>query len=243
MVRVLTFLFLASLGISSWAQDVKTFIPPRAVEHFPTLVLKHQQIHPAFPSTAYYASLIEHESCISLRHSRCWSPTSRLKTEREEGAGLGQLTRTWRADGTERFDTLADLRRRHREHLQELTWGNIYQRADLQIAAIVLLVRENYNALQMIEDEFERASMADSSYNRGLGNLRKDRMACGLAKGCDPQYWFDHIERYCVGANPTLYAGRTACQINRHHVHDVMKTRLSKYERALEPYLKVRHDD
>ena len=176
----------------------------------------------------YLAGLIEHESCISLTHSRCWSPTSRLKSQREEGAGLGQLTRAWHPDGQLRFDALAELRGRH-PALAELDWASIYQRPDLQLRGLVLMTRDLYTRLDMIDDPLERLRMADASYNGGLGGLQRERRACGLQPGCDPQRWVGHVERVCLKSRQPLYAGRSACDINRHHVHDVIDNRAPKY--------------
>ena len=76
-------------------------------------------------------ALIEKESCISLEHRTCWSTAARLKTSREEGAGLGQITRAWDASGALRFDALAETVAMDPRALQELNWGNVYTRADL----------------------------------------------------------------------------------------------------------------
>lgn len=237
MVRFALAVVLALFASVTTAQDVKTYIPGKAQLYFP-LVVENQHVLPAgFPSIAYIGSLIEVESCISLKHRRCWDPTSELLTKREQGTGLTQITRAFRADGSVRFDTLADLRAKYREHLGELSWDNIKTQPGLQIRAGMLLISENYRSLHYIADPTERLRMSDSAYNRGIGNLIKDRRACGLAKDCNPQIWFGNVEKYCVGPNAVLYGNRTACQINRHHVLDATVIRLPKYERAVSDLL------
>lgn len=226
-------LFLLLLCGSLYAKDVKTYIPPQAYQYFDDI---RENINLIIPSwnryyRSYFPALIEHESCISLTHSRCWNPRSRLKTKREEGAGLGQLTRAYRSDGTLRFDSLTELKRRHMEYLKELTWDNIYQRADLQIRAIVLMTKDNYLQLSMIEDVFQRIAMTDAAYNGGLSGVHKERRACGLAKDCNPDIWFDNVERYCLKSKKILYGNRNACDINRYHVKDVLLIRRPKYSR------------
>ena len=66
--------------------------PPRSSEALlGTVLAQGGRLWPGHPYLPYVGGLIEHESCISLTHSRCWNPKSRLKTEKEEGAGLGQF--------------------------------------------------------------------------------------------------------------------------------------------------------
>lgn len=173
-------------------------------------------------------ALIEHESGCFGMPIKCWNPKSRFKTAREEGAGLGQLTRAWRPDGSLRFDALAEMRQVH-PGLKALNWSNIYSRPDLQIRALILKVRGDYMGLRVVTDPLERLAFADAAYNGGLGGVHKERRACGLKPGCDPQRWFGHVERTCLKSRVALYAGRSACDINRHHVTDVLLVRSPKY--------------
>ena len=46
---------------------------------------------------------------------------------------------------------------------------------------------------------------------------------------CDPDYWFDNVEKYSVKSRKILYANRSALDINNHHVKDVLKVRTPKY--------------
>lgn len=226
----LIFLSFWLVGFAA-AQDVKSYIPPRAFDLLPLVESETIRLMPDTPSIGYFGALIEHESCLSLKHSRCWLSTSELKTAREQGAGLGQLTRTWRADGSLRFDSLQEMKDRYNSELKELSWLNIKQKPELQIRAIVLMTRDNYKKLYVVKDPFARLAMADAAYNGGYGGLNKERMKCGLMAGCDPQYWFDHVEKQCLKSTKALYGQRSACDINRNHVKDVVITRLPKYER------------
>jgi len=93
------------------AIDVKTYIPPQAYSYRLTIKEELNTYFRDIPHWNYIPSLIEHESCISLTHSKCWNPRSQLKTSREEGAGLGQLTRAYNSDGSIRFDSLEEMRK------------------------------------------------------------------------------------------------------------------------------------
>lgn len=210
------------------AQDVRTFIPAAAEAHRATLATERARHWPDHPAPHVLPALIEHESCITLRHSRCWNPGSRLKSAREEGAGLGQITRAWHPDGRTRFDALAEMRDRH-PALRELSWANVYSRPDLQIRAVVLKSRDNFQALRAVADPWQRIAFADAAYNGGLGGVTKERRACQIKAGCDPQRWFGHVEHTCLKSRTPLYGGRSACDINRHHVADVLLVRAPKY--------------
>lgn len=220
---------LGLFGRAAHAGELETMVPARAHQYLPTLKTEQSAHWANHPRPAVLGALVEHESCITLQHSRCWNPASRLKSAREEGAGLGQITRAYRADGMPRFDALAEMRDRH-PALREWSWANVYERADLQLRAVVLMSRDNYEALRMVEDPMQRLAFADAAYNGGVGGVQKERRACGMTPGCDPQRWFGHVERTCLKSRAPLYGSRSACDINRHHVKDVIVVRAPKYE-------------
>lgn len=215
------------------AQNVKTHIPPQAFQYFPIIQKEVQIYSPRFYSEYinYFPSLIEHESCISLKHSRCFNPSSKLQSKRELGVGLGQITKTYREDGSIRFDSLSDLKKVHSQALKELSWENVISRPDLQIRAIVLMTNDNLNKLHnKYILPLDHIAMTDAAYNGGLGGVLKEKRACGLAANCDPDIWFGNVEVYCLKSKKPLYGNRSACDINRHHVHDVLHNRMPKYD-------------
>ena len=227
-MAIVVYGLLALFGTAARAQDVRTFIPFAAEAHQATFRAEYRRHWPGHPRAEVLPSLAEHESCISLRHSRCWSSASRLKSAREEGAGIGQITRAWNPDGSLRFDALSEMRSRHPE-LRELSWHTVYQRPDLQIRALILKSRDDYQGLRVIADPWERLAFSDAAYNGGMGGVQRDRRACQVTPGCDPQRWFGHVEGTCTKSRVALYAGRSACDINRHHVRDVLVVRAPKY--------------
>lgn len=225
-------LFLGLVQIA-FAQDVKTYIPPQAFQYLPKYKVEIEAFLPDFPYEEYFPGLTEHESCPHLKHPKCWNSKSRLKSAREEGAGLGQLTRTWDKQGNLRFDTLNDLKRTYKNQLKELSWENVYDRPDLQIRAIILLTGQNYKRFLTVKDPFERVAFTDGSYNAGYGRINKRRIACDLQKDCDPEKWFGHTENINLTGKEALYGTRTAADILNHHVKDVLKTRMPKYSEPM----------
>ncbi|NBX97545.1 lytic murein transglycosylase [bacterium] len=224
-------LALSGAGLVASAQDVRTYIPANAQKYLHWVTIQYKETWPEMPQPHYFPALIEHESCMSLAHARCWSPTSRLKTSREEGAGLGQLTRAYNSDGSIRFDALNNMRKVDPQGLNELRWDTVYQRPDLQIRVIVLMTRQNWSRIQnLVPEDGARLHMTDAAYNGGLGGLLNERRACAGRDGCDPNQWFGHVEKVCLKSTKPLYGGRSACDINRHHVYDVIHTRMPKYK-------------
>ena len=186
------------------------------------------------PKAAYLGSLIELESCIHLKHPRCWNPKSRLKSAREEGAGLGQITRAFKADGTIRFDALSELKHKYPRELAELSWQVVYDRPDLQIRTLALMMRDNYQYFnKYVKDPYHAYAFADAAYNGGVGGVDHERRACKLATWCDPNQWFDNVEKLCLKSKTALYGNRSACDINREHVSNVINTRSEKYAKYL----------
>lgn len=227
-LAIVTYGLLALFGSIARAQDVRTYIPEQADYYRLTMKVEQIKNWPDHPKLEVLPALVEHESCISLKHSRCWNPRSKLKTQREEGAGFGQITRAWHPDGKLRFDALTEMRERH-PALREWSWANVYDRPDLQLRAVILKSRDDFRALSMVADPLERLSFADAAYNGGMGGVQKERRACGLKTGCDPQRWWGNVELTCLKSKAPLYGNRSACDINRHHVHDVLKVRSPKY--------------
>lgn len=204
-------------------------LPAGYLKYGPMLQAEQRHYWPDHPAPWLLAALVEQESCISLRHSRCWSPGARLKTDREEGAGMGQITRAYRADGSLRFDALAGLRQQYGSAMGELSWSSIYQRPDLQLRGIVLMSRD---AARPFRDAPAMLALGDACYNGGCSGVKKERRACALTRGCDPGQWFAHVEAHCLKSRQPLYGNRSACDINREHVRNVMLVRAEKYRRA-----------
>ncbi len=204
-------------------------IPKRAKPLLDTVYKEQKKFRPDIIFPSYVPALIEHESCLSLTHSKCWSPRSELKTKREHGVGLGQLTKAYNKKGKKRFDTLRSLARKYPKELGGLKWSTIKQRPDLQIRAILITLKEADDRLPLSINSWERMAMVDSAYNGGMGGLRRDRKLCGLRKNCDPTKWFRNVEKTCTKSKRVLYGRRNACDINRHHVRDVVR-RIPKYE-------------
>jgi hypothetical protein len=228
MKKVILFITLVFVSILSTAQDIKTHIPERAITYLPMLVKEQTFYWTDMPKPWYNAALIEHESGCFYLKKMCWSPSAKLKTSREEGAGFGQITRTFNYDGSQRFDSLYDLRRSNKESLKELSWNNVYSRPDLQLRSVVLKVKQDYNKLHSDKTTSENALlMTDAAYNAGRGRINIDRRICASKKNCDPNVWFNNVASVC--SITTRIYNRSACDIYHNHAKDTF-IRTPKYE-------------
>jgi hypothetical protein len=132
--------------------------------------------------------------------------------------------------GTIRFDALAEIRNNHVE-LKELTWYNVYSRPDLQLRAVVLKMRDNYQYYYKYGvNNMNALAFADAAYNGGIGGLNNERRACKISTKCNPALWVGNVELFCLKSKAALYGQRSACDINRHHVKDVLEIRAPKYK-------------
>lgn len=209
-------LVLAFVGFAR-AQDV-----PANARLLAPLVVQEIDAHwPGTPRRSYIGALIEKESCVTLKSRTCWSTAARLKTSREEGAGLGQITRAWGADGRLRFDALAEVRAMDPASLQELSWHTVYLRADLGVRAVLVKLRDCHTRFERlgVSEEMARLAFCDAAYNGGVGGVQQERKLCALTMGCDASQWFGNVELHSNKSRSKWQGyGASAYDINRAHV-------------------------
>lgn len=236
-MRSLIILALLVLSSTICAKDI---IPVKAPPLIPIIAEELAKFNTPFDLASTIA-LIEAESCISATHSRCFSTKSRYSTRwsngrrREQGQGLGQMTRTWHRNGRIRFDTLTRLTKKYKTHLKGLNWNTIYTAKRLQIRAIAFLLLENWNDIPKAVKPCDKLPMIFSAYNQGKGGLKQDRKLCGLTRGCNPNKWFGHVEkvkRWGFGTR-ILVGRRTAHQVNRRHINKIIYKNRPKWQRYL----------
>jgi hypothetical protein len=217
-------LFIAFAGRSNAAD-----LPPRAVQYLPALDDEISARWPGMPERSVLGALVEQETCPSLRHAQCWNPRAELKTPREYGFGLGQLTVAYRADGSERFNAWREVRTQDAS-LAGWRWEDRHD-ARMQLRAVVVLNRNCFTRLRpLLADDSNALAMCDAAYNGGFGGMLQERRLCASKPGCDPDQWFDHVENTCTKSRVKWRGyGQSACEINRGHVLAVMVTRRPAY--------------
>ena len=223
-------ILVAMLASCSSGAVLAQNVPPLALVYLPVLVEKQRAIWPDAPIPSFLASQVEQESCLSLTHSKCWNPRSELKTSRENGIGLGQFTRAFKADGSIRFDKISELAAAHKS-LREWTWERRYE-PGFQLTALVEMNKSIYRRVLNAATTTDRLSFTLSAYNGGVGGVLQDRRLCGNTAKCDPNRWTGHVARTSLkskiphpGYRQSFYA------INREYVSNVLTLRRPKYDR------------
>lgn len=227
----LAIVFLTALTEFSCAQPVQAQqVPPRALQYLPILVAQQHAIWPNAPHPSFLAAQVEQESCISLTHSKCWNPSVQLKTSREWGRGLGQVTTAYRADGTVRFDRQAELR----DQFTSLRGWTTDRWADptYQLTAIVEMDFSIFRRTRDAADDRERLAFMLAAYNGGEAGVLQDRRLCANTPGCNPRFWFAHVERASLKSKaPMKGYGRSPFSINREYPAAILGFRKPKYDK------------
>lgn len=203
-------------------------IPPLAQQYGPTLAQAQATIWPDAPKPWFLAGQIEQETCITLKHAKCWNPRAELRTRRENGIGLGQFTRAYRADGSIRFDKISELASAHAS-LRGWSWENRYD-AGYQLKAIVEMDKAIYLRQRGTASPDDSVAFSLSGYNGGEGGVLQDRRLCANTRGCDPSRWFGHVERTSLKSRKASPGyGKSFFDINREYVRLILLTRSPKY--------------
>lgn len=205
-------------------------LPAGFAAYGPLLKAEQVKYWPGHPDPASLAALVEQETCPSPKSAKCWNPSARLKSQREEGAGFGQITRAFYPDGRLRFDSLESMRRTYPDALGEWSWSNVYERPDLQMRGVVLGAKDAANPFRKTEGWLD---FGDAAYNGGGSGLERERRACAATPGCVSTVWWGNVENHCLKSHAPLYGGRSACDINREHVLNVRQVRRVKYIEAM----------
>lgn len=197
--------------------DLPQGLPVHAYRNLPVLVNAIDELWPTFPYYSMFAAQVEKESCISLKHSKCWNEKAELKTSREYGFGLGQITIT------SRFNKFEELKQSSK-HLRNWNWNDRFN-ANYQLKAVIILNIQNYNKLNFVPNEYERIAMMFSAYNGGLGSVINDRKLCDSQPNskCDKNKWFNNVEIYSFKSKIKVSGyGESWYDINRGYVKQVM---------------------
>lgn len=204
-------------------------IPAQAHQYLPILKDMRVKHWPTHLMPEVLAGQIEHESGCPSMPKKCWNPKARLKSAREEGAGFPQITKAYRADGTLRFDALAEIKAQHPDELLALHWGNVYVRPELQLLVVVLKNRDNWGTFRSIKDPEQRLLFAIKSYNRGIGGVMAEIKKCKATQGCNPQRFTGHVGNICTASWKPIYGAQSPCSISLKYVADVVVHRSPKY--------------
>lgn len=176
------------------------------------------------PLPSALGAQVEQETCASK--AKCWNPRTELKTDREYGFGLGQLT------VTSRFNAFEEVKG-YDPSLKSWRWEDRYD-PRLQLRALVVKDRFNFEHLVQADSSLDRLAFAVAAYNGGLDGVISDRKLCSASPGCDPGRWFGNVELTSHKSRTKWKGyGQSAFDINRGYVDAVLIGRRQKYIAAM----------
>lgn len=225
MKKIITFVFsfLISLQCFAQKQELINGIPKSYYTYEPILLKVIEEDWVDIPYPAVIPSQIEQETCISLTHSKCWTPYAELKTSREYGFGFGQITIT------RRFNTFEEVKLLDNK-LTNWSFEDRYN-PEKQIISLVAMLKRNYNYFKDVTDPHDRMAFSLASYNGGLGGINSDRRICRNTKDCDSTKWWNNVELYSTKAKTNIKGyGKSFFEINREYPRNIMFKRIKKYE-------------
>lgn len=231
MKKIFMFFMMAMVSMFACAQSIDTYIHPRALVLIPLIKIETKLYAPGLKSPWVIPALMDHETCPGYKSYKCFNTSAELKTSREQGLGLPQMTRTWNPDGSIRFDNIKNLREKYPKELGELDWDTFKEMPQLQIRSAVILFYEDYRRLALVKSEDERLRMTRSSYNGGGGRVATARSKCKLTTNCDPQVWYLNVEKHLPQSRTPMkgYGNRSPYEINTHYVKDTER-RMAKFK-------------
>lgn len=197
-------------------------LPPNAVTYLPALKAEQQKFWGDMSMPSALGAQVEQETCISLKSRSCWSPHAELKTSREYGFGLGQITITKDFDnfkGAQRLDM----------SLRDWAFADRYDPAR-QLRTLILMDLVEYRYIVNTRTENDRLAMMFSSYNGGRGGLIKERQMCRGTVGCDSATWWGNVERTSNKSRVKVGGyGQSFFDINREYPRNILGLRRPKY--------------
>lgn len=190
--------------------------------YLPMLKAEIDQHWPTVPWKAPLGAQVRQETCASLKHKKCWSPTAELKTDREYGFGLGQIT------VTSKFDNFKEAKKLH-PSMKDWEWENRYN-AEYQLRTLVLMNRFSFNKLGWADSPKEQMALTFAAYNGGLGGVLSDRAVCRGTPDCNVSKWFGNIEHTSRKSKVSAKGyGLSFFEINRMYVKHIMGAYRERY--------------
>jgi hypothetical protein len=208
--------------------------PPNALKHGPVLKQLAVEMWPDLHDRSVLGGQIEQETCPSLTSSKCWSTKAELRTSREYGFGLGQITIAYDSEGRERFNNFKEISKLDKKLYLEWKWENRYD-AYYQLRALVAYDKSIYYKIKWdCASEQDRVAFMLSAYNGGLGGVMQDRKICSTKEDCDPSRWFGHVANHSWKSKTSVKGYSVSFyQINRDYVNNILNKRKFKYATLL----------
>lgn len=196
----------------------------RSKPYLPVLSDVIKTYWPAAPGKPIMAGKIEQESS--------WKEKATLKTSREHGRGLGQLTIAYNKDGSERFNTYRNAVKM--KALKDWDWQADPYNVRYQLTYSVLTDRSNFVMVRPYSvNDYQAWKCALVCYNAGSGRWLSRRHNA-KARGLSADRWDDGLDQaYSAGESKLLYGRPLYVAVNEYP--EVIFSRSQKYRGAFGP--------
>jgi len=157
-----------------------------------------------------------------------WKPKAELKTDREYGIGLSQITIAYKADGSIRFDNFTEAKKKYSQ-LKDWDYADRFN-VEKHIIFAILEIKSLYSKFSNPSyDNVTRIALTLASYNGGMGGILKEIALCKSDASCNANYWFCNIAYQSVRSKiPVKGYNKSFWQINREYPVRIMFININK---------------
>lgn len=118
----------------------------------------------------WFGMPLPHLPCGQVEQESSWKPRATLKTSRELGRGLAQMTIAYRSNGSERFNIYREAVRW--KALKRWDWQSAPYNERYQLTFMILQDRMNFGMMRpMFRDDVEAWKATLVCYNAGRGRV------------------------------------------------------------------------
>jgi hypothetical protein len=207
--------------------DINDKVLKKAEPILPNLKEKINQYWKELKYKHYIGGQIEQESCASLK--KCWNPNVELKTEREYGFGLAQITIAYDKLGKERFNNFLEAKRKYKE-LTSWRWEDRFN-VDYQLTFILLEDKRLYNLnSKLFKDEINKMAGLFVSYNAGMGTILQRRALCERSINCNKNVWFGGLSDVHLKYEEQLLYGQKLYEMRNRYPFNIIFKKSEKYK-------------
>lgn len=171
---------------------------------------------------------LKHYIPAQIEQESLWRVKAALKTSREYGIGLSQVTIAYNKDGTERFNNFLNAKNKYKE-LKNWKWEDRYN-PKYHMIFIVLEDRYLFGMnKRLFNNNKDRWAGSLVSYNAGHGTVQKRRALCKVTGGCNYELWFGGLDTVSMKFEKRILYGRTLAKMRNEYPHNVINVRSHKY--------------
>lgn len=189
----------------------------KAQRYLPALKTAINTHWPDAPMRHYISGQIELESAG-------WNEHAQLKTSREYGFGLGQITIAYNQDGSERFNNFKAAQRIFRDWKWEDRFNVKYQ-----LGYAVISDRSSFKQVsRLMRDDDSRWRASLVAYNAGYGTVLQ-RRALAIRSGVPADRWVGGLDQVAMAYERKPLYGRPLVEMRNAYPRVICDVRAPKY--------------